>query len=57
VGTVTIREVVLTQGNDLNKILHTIKYSKEWIECMAYSPSGDKLAVGSHDNLIIIYNV
>lgn len=54
-GIVTIREVTLELGCSLNNILFTLKVSKEWIECMAYSPDGDRLAVGSHDNNIYIY--
>jgi len=30
---------------------------QEWIECMSYSPSNDKLGVGSHDNFIYIYPI
>jgi len=33
------------------------KDSKEWIEVVRYSPDGSKLAVGSHDNNIYIYDV
>ena len=35
--------------------IKTCKEPKEWIESMAYSPDGAKLAVGSHDNFIYIY--
>lgn len=31
--------------------------SKEWIECMSFSPDGNHLAVGSHDDKIRIYDV
>lgn len=55
-GFVTIRQVSMDQGSDLNQIIHTIKDAKEWIECMAYNPACDKLAAGSHDNNIYIYN-
>lgn len=33
-----------------------IQDSAEWIECMAFSPDGSKLAVGSHDDKIRIYD-
>ena len=33
-----------------------MRNSKEWIECMSYNPKGDRLAAGSHDNNIYIYN-
>jgi WD40 repeat protein len=36
---------------------HLLQDSAEWIEVMHYSPDGKKLAVGSHDNLIYIYDV
>ena len=29
--------------------------AKEWIECAEFSPSGNYLAVGSHDRNIYIY--
>mmetsp|Transcript_585 Transcript_585/g.625 ORF Transcript_585/g.625 Transcript_585/m.625 type:complete len:262 (+) Transcript_585:1524-2309(+) len=54
-GLVTIREVSLEVGCNMNNIIYTLKDAKEWIECMSYSPDGDKLAVGSHDNNIYIY--
>lgn len=55
VGHVTIRQVSLELGCNLNNILFTLKDSTKWIECMAYSPDGDRLAVGSHDKTIYIY--
>lgn len=55
-GTVTIRQVSLEVNANLNNILHTLNHAREWIECMTYSPSGSKLAVGSHDNFIYVYN-
>lgn len=51
-GTLTIRESVYF----LDKIIATKNDSKEWIEDMEYSPDGNKLAVGSHDNNIYIYS-
>ena len=33
-----------------------MKDSREWIEVLTYSPDGTKLAVGSHDNNIYIYD-
>jgi echinoderm microtubule-associated protein-like 1/2 len=52
-GTLTIRE----SENALNTILATFNDSREWIEAIQFSPDGDKLAVGSHDNNIYIYAV
>lgn len=37
-------------------VAFTLADSAEWIEIMEYSPSGDKLAVGSHDNSIYFYD-
>jgi len=50
-GRVTIR----SSTNNL-KVTKTLTDSDEWIECMAYSPDGSKLAVGSHDNNIYVYD-
>ena len=54
-GTVTIREVTFVKGSDLNKIVCTLKVSKEWIECLSFNPEKTRLAVGSHDNSIYIF--
>ncbi len=37
-------------------MIFSTKDAKEWIEVVKYSPKGDKLAVGSHDNIIYIYS-
>ena len=42
--------------DDLNNITNTLNDPKEWTECMRYSPDGSKLAVGSHDQHIYIYD-
>ena len=47
---------MVSDEGDLNKEVCKMKNSKEWIECMAYNPKGDRLGVGSHDNYIYIYN-
>ena len=41
----------------MNKIIARLEHPKEWSECMAYNPQGTRLAVGSHDNYIYIYQV
>jgi len=38
------------------KLIKTLTPSKEWIEVIQYSPDGTKMAVGSHDNKIYIYD-
>lgn len=61
-GAVTIRLVdSLEQPSDAQYIqldteVFRLNESNEWIECMRYSPSLTKLAVGSHDNAIYVYN-
>lgn len=51
-GTLSIR----AGFNKLDQIVATNKNSQEWIEVLAYSPDGKKLAVGSHDNNIYVYD-
>lgn len=51
-GRVTIR----AGPKDLGTIKHTLMDSDEWIETMSYSPDGKKLAVGSHDNRVYMYD-
>lgn len=51
-GTLTIR----AGATKLDQVLHTKRESQEWIETMSYSPDGRKLAVGSHDNNIYVYD-
>ena len=51
-GTLTIR----TSVKKLGEVAATFRDSQEWIEAIEYSPDGNRLAVGSHDNNIYIYN-
>jgi WD40 repeat protein len=51
-GTMTVRQAM----NALDKVVTKNTNSQEWIEAMQYSPDGSKLAVGSHDNNIYIYD-
>ena len=51
-GTLTIRSSV----SKLNDVIATKRDSSEWIEVIEYSPDGSRLAVGSHDNNIYIYD-
>lgn len=51
-GKVTIRPL-----EDLDKKLFTLKDAKEWCEVIRFSPNGDMLATGSHDNIIYVYDV
>lgn len=52
-GSVTIRDV----NGDFNQIILEITDSGQWIEAVEYSPDGNWLAVGSHDNKIYVYSV
>ena len=51
-GTLTIRAGL----NKLDTVIAKNTNSQEWIEAMQYSPDGKKLACGSHDNTIYIYD-
>lgn len=51
-GRVTVRAGI----KSLDNVTHTLQDSAEWIEAMAYSPDGSKLAVGSHDNKVYVYD-
>lgn len=41
----------------LDTTVAVLTESKEWVEVTTYSPDGSKLAVGSHDNNVYIYDV
>lgn len=41
----------------LNDIIAVLRDPQDWIQVLAYSPSGKWLAVGSHDNGIYVYSV
>lgn len=52
----------MAAANDGNVIFNvgqgdecTVQAGTEWIECMEWSPDGRYLAVGSHDNMIYIF--
>lgn len=51
-------EVHIRAGvKDLDKVVAKLTDSQEWVEVCVYSPDGSKLAVGSHDNAVYIYDV
>jgi WD40 repeat protein len=37
-------------------VIHKNQDSQEWIEAIKYSPDGSRLAVGSHDNHVYVYD-
>merc|ERR1712032_290776 len=49
-GHVTVRH-----KDDRNKVLHRLTDPKEWNEVMAFGPGEKLFAVGSHDNMIYVY--
>ena len=51
-GNVTIRASV----QNLDHITNTLNEPREWNEAMEYSPCGQYLAVGSHDNNVYVYD-
>jgi microtubule-associated protein-like 6 len=52
-GKVTVRP----SFNQLDQVAFTLNEPKEWTQAMKFSPDGTKLAVGSHDNHIYVYDV
>ena len=61
-GCISIRQVDGLEEADgtemvnLTNLIAKFNHPKEWIEIMRYNPDGSKLAVGSHDNFIYLYN-
>jgi WD40 repeat protein len=51
-GEVQIREGI----KNIDKLVKCIKDADRWIECIMYSPDGHWLAVGTHTNLILMYD-
>ena len=56
-GCVSVRYVNMESDPvTLDQLVCKMNHPKEWIEIMRFSQHGDRLAVGSHDNFIYIYN-
>eukprot|EP00826_Nyctotherus_ovalis_P024590 TRINITY_DN189_c0_g1_i1.p1 TRINITY_DN189_c0_g1~~TRINITY_DN189_c0_g1_i1.p1 ORF type:complete len:694 (+),score=220.79 TRINITY_DN189_c0_g1_i1:111-2192(+) len=49
-------EVQIRDLSSMNTVKKSLQAAKRWIECMAYSPDGQYLAVGTHSNTIVVYN-
>jgi len=50
-------EVHIHDIDKLDTVKKNLACAKRWIEIMRYSPNGDTLAVGGHDNAVYIYSV
>ncbi|CAI2383913.1 unnamed protein product [Moneuplotes crassus] len=50
-------KIVIKHLYNLDEHIHVIYDPKEWCECLEYNPSMTKLAAGSHDNNIYIYDI
>lgn len=50
-------KVSIRAKSDPDTEVKLITDANEWIECMAFSPDNTMFGVGSHDNLVYIYNV
>jgi len=43
--------------NDFSKRITTLFKPREWCECLSYSPDGNYIALGSHDDSIYVYKI
>lgn len=50
-------DVFIVDYNDWSKRITTILKAREWCETLAYSPDGNFLAIGGHDDTIYIYKI
>ena len=50
-------KVVIKSLYSLDSYLHVLYDCNEWAECLEYNPDETRLAVGSHDNRIYVYDI
>jgi WD40 repeat protein len=50
-------DISIFDYRDFSKKLTTLWAPKEWCEAMSYSPDGNYLAVGSHDDTLYIFSI
>jgi len=50
-------DVHILDYNDFSKRITTLYKPREWCETMVYSPDGNFLAIGSHDDTIYVYKI
>lgn len=50
-------DVHILDYNDFSKRITTLYKPREWCETIVYSPDGNFVAIGSHDDTIYIYKI
>ena len=50
-------KIVIKHLYNLESYLHVLYDPKEWCECLEFNPSQTRLAAGSHDNMIYLYDI
>jgi WD40 repeat protein len=50
-------DIAIFSYNDFSKKIATLLAPREWCEVMRYSPDGNFLAVGSHDDTVYVYAI
>jgi WD40 repeat protein len=50
-------DIFIFDYNNFSNKVAALLNPREWVEVMKYSPDGNWLAVGSHDNNVYVYQI